>query len=238
MPTPQHFLEKQLSTLPAKGGETAEKVDAEASLKRAKRHAAEMRRASPNEFATYEQEFTAAVDALGLAAFSGAEVVAPHKRVASNGAKNTLPPPKLAPRLFVCLCVEQLIRNEVGPVRLNSLHRIEAYNRAIGGATCSQHRVCTAIDGAPLSTTPTQMRNVFKELRGQRFRLTGQQRGVISTWSTKYDTTPFSGPVFCESIVPATLNFDGDAITIAGGVGLYRTFLHSDLRGKNVGWNG
>lgn len=47
----------------------------------------------------------------------------------------------------------QQLRDEVGPLRINSAFRCVAHNIGVGGGTKSQHLICTATDIVPMTET-------------------------------------------------------------------------------------
>lgn len=47
----------------------------------------------------------------------------------------------------------QAARDELGPIKINSGCRCEAYNKSVGGSSASQHKLGRAADLKPLATT-------------------------------------------------------------------------------------
>lgn len=230
-------------------------VDSAASLDRAGRHALALGRVGgvvapphPSDLAAYGQYVTQCVDALGLANISGAEIVAVHARQTRSGVKNRLPPPWGLYRLLALLVYDQKARDIAGkPLRFNSLHREARYNQAIGGASKSAHRACTARDRALVGGTPAQLAEVDRHLRGTRVRLTADQSAVLRAVARDYRlTNPFAESVFGEPFSATGVGFRAGSgpdetlvsYTHTGGLGRYRTFVHSDCRGLAADWTG
>lgn len=241
-----HAQTLSLPALPVQAGpeegfeESAREVDVDETAARVRRHAAEAARASPSAEALYEEYVATCVDAMGLPDISGAEVVAVHKRVARNGAKNALPPAWGLARLLLCLVHDQAVRSTAGaPLRFNSLYRATAYNRAIGGASKSAHRVCTARDRVLLGQSAAQLHQVDRALRPTRHRLTTAQRAVVARVVRDYRLGPvLADAVYGEPFSARGVRFDGAAFTHEGGLGRYASFVHADCRGERSDWRG
>lgn len=109
------------------------------------------------------EEFQAIMDKAGIVHFRAEEVFfrgASDKRLGLN----TDPPRKLWPRIIPTLIVADKARAALGrPLRINSAYRSPAYNKAISGASKSQHVEFTALD---LSTNnPRQLFKVLAKMR-------------------------------------------------------------------------
>ena len=251
------LAELQLAALPAVVASTgvhAEEdlatVDVVASADRAARHELALRTAvaAPTyddrpAYAAFVRDF---VDALGLANFSGAEVVAVHARTARNGAKNRLPKPWGVLRLALVLIRAQRLRDAVGALRTTSLHRILHYDLAIGGVgPMGQHPACTAGDLKPLAATVAELDQALRELRGTRIRLTPDQVRAFQAFrdATGYRSRVLSGPVGREQWGRGVGFDEGTptgpgSLTSVGGEGVYGSFVHGDLRGVPARWRG
>lgn len=95
----------------------------------------------------------------------------------------------IAPKLVEVL---QKIRTHFGkPVTINSAYRTVGKNKAVGGATYSQHLYGTAADITVSGVTPKQV------------------------------------AAYAEKLLPKT-----------GGIGIYGTFTHIDVREVRSRWNG
>ena len=197
--------------------ESATYVDLDATLDRIARH--EATRSAPH--AAYEQYVADAVDACRFANFTGPEIVAVHKRVTRSGVRNQLPPPAALVRLIVGLCIDQQVRY-VGalPLRQNSLYRAPAYNKAIGGASRSQHLTGSARDRVLVGGTVAQLAQVDEAMEGTSVTLTPEQRKTLGRIVRDYDLGFY---------VP-------HAVTVAGGLGRYSWGVHRDQRGKRARW--
>ena len=236
----------QLDTLPtfAEGEEDAATVDPRASIARAERHELALRAATPapdyDDRAAYAAFVRDFVDALGLANISGTEAVAVHSRTARSGAKNRLPKPWGVVRLAHVLIFWQAVRDEIGAVRLASLHRVLAYDLAIGGVGArGQHPACTAGDGHPLAASVAEMDRVVRNVSRRRIELTAEQRRAFASFrkATGYGGRAFSGAVRGEPY-GSGVQADGAAFSPKGGRGRYGWGVHKDLRGYDARWRG
>ena len=114
-------------------------------------------------------EFERFVDRLGLPNFKGAEFTPYWTRV-RNGVSNSAPDDDLWENVVPTLVVLQRFRTETGsPVQLLSTFRSSRYNKAIGGATHSQHTQFRAIDFTVSSGTPAQWARRLRSYRGDEF---------------------------------------------------------------------
>ena len=235
----------QLGSLPLVGAEEdLRTVDPVASVARAERHELALRAAAPSADYDDRAGYAALVrdfwDALRLANISGTEGVAVHARTSKNGVKNRLPRPWGAVRLAYLLVFWQHVRDDVGAVRLASLHRLLAYDLDIGGVgRRGQHPACAAADAHPLSASVKDTAAAVRRVSRQRLELTAEQRRAIAAFrkATGYRGVAFSGPVRSEPYVPG-VRADGAAFSPLGGEGRYRWGLHKDLRGYPASWWG
>ena len=226
-------------------------VDVAGSLVRAERHAQALARVggvvqapSPLDRARYGTYVSQAVDALGLAHITGREIVAVHARVTTSGVKNRLPKPWGLYRLLALLVYDQAVRDRAGrALRFNSIHRDTAYNAAIGGASKSAHRACTARDRVLVGGTVSQLWEIDRALRGERVRLTADQARVLASVARDYSLSKaFTESVFGEPFSARGLAFrataDAASFVHTGGLGRYASFVHADGRGVAVDWQG
>lgn len=115
------------------------------------------------------QELEAFIDGLGFASFRGRELT-PYWSRTRGGVRNDVPPRELWKNIVPTLAVLQRFRNETGaPVRILSTYRSPDYNRAVGGATASQHLRFGAIDFTTTVGTPAQWAARLRSYRGKRF---------------------------------------------------------------------
>lgn len=203
--------------------EASSEIDLVATLDRIEQHAAQ----SPAEEITLEAYVTDAINALGLANFSGAEVVATHQRVHKSGVRNQLPTGRALYEVAIGTILDQHVRDTAGmPLRRTSLFRSKDYNRVIGGAPLSQHPLGTAKDRSLVGGSTTagggvaMLAQIDEAMEGDRIALTHAQRDVLRRIVTDYDL---------GITVP-------DVVTVAGGLGRYNTFIHRDQRGKRTRW--
>ena len=232
-------------------------VDAVGSLVRAERHQAAIARVggviapprlgrdgAPVDRAAYGKYVAQCVDAMGFANISGVEVLGVHARVTRSGVKNRLPNPWGLYRLLCLLAYDQRARDLLGvALRFNSIHRSGPYNAAIGGASRSAHRACTARDRVPIGATVRELWRVDRKLRGDRVHLTTAQARVLRAVANDYTlSAPFTESVFREPFHAAGLGFrqsaDAASYTHSGGLGLYGGFVHADARGRAADWRG
>jgi hypothetical protein len=98
---------------------------------------------------TDTQKFAQLLKAEGIKYFSAREVFFLGD---SNGRLklNSTPPERLWHHIIPTLRFLDAVRERVGPLRLSSVYRNERYNKAVGGATRSQHKLFTACDVVPL----------------------------------------------------------------------------------------
>lgn len=113
---------------------------------------------------TTVDEFQELLDKEGIKYFSADEVF---YLGGSNGRLklNTEPPRELWRNIIPTLKVLDKIREKVGPLKLVSIYRNAAYNKAVGGERASYHMRFVACDVIPLKVTVTKLYKVAKEMR-------------------------------------------------------------------------
>lgn len=89
--------------------------------------------------------------------FSGRELAAQAWRV-RGVTRNSLPPEKLWKNILPTLRVVDLVREDLGvPLKVTSAYRSPAYNKAVGGASRSQHLRNNALDLIPKGVSPQKL---------------------------------------------------------------------------------
>lgn len=142
----------------------------------------------PTTFAGYLKKHAPEVTS-----FTAAEFLVKGGSNASNRL-NTDPPPELWPNVIPLAKLLQKLRDRVGaPIRLTSVYRSPAYNRAIGGATNSIHMQFKAADITIGTGEPADWWATLKAMRA--------------------------------------------AGEFVGGIGVYNTFVHVDVRGTVSDWD-
>lgn len=209
------------------GPDAPDPVDPDATEKRLARHAKQRARASISEPEQTERDLRAFIGRLGLRYFAADEVVVLCARVTASGVKNEIPPPHLWGNLALALRYADEIRHRTGSRgRLSSLYRAPAYNRAVGGAGQSLHVDAAATDVHPLDTSVQAWAVQAARLRGER----------LAVPATLFGT-------FTPTRRRSVLDVDGlrvrrtgksTSFVVAGGIGRYPRFVHTDVRGEDV----
>lgn len=115
------------------------------------------------------QEFAAYFDGFAFPNFSGSEIT-PYFSRTRGGVSNSVPPKHLWPNFIQTMVVLQHLRQVLGrPITLTSTYRSPDYNRAVGGASQSEHVKFRAIDFQVSGLLPAQVAQVLRSLRGKVF---------------------------------------------------------------------
>lgn len=97
-----------------------------------------------------------------------------------GGIKNTVPPQELWGNIIPTLHVLQFLRSKLKePIFMHSTYRSPEYNKAIDGATMSQHTVFKAIDFTVRNYSPKQIHATLVRAREQ-----GLFRGGLGLYQT------------------------------------------------------
>ena len=114
---------------------------------------------------TEEEKYSAFLSGLQLRWFSPREVMN-YAKSTRNGVPNSLPPEDLWTNLPPTLWVIDSLRESVGlPIRLTSIYRSPAYNKAVGGSSGSFHMKNAAIDFQVDGMGPQQAFNALNKMR-------------------------------------------------------------------------
>lgn len=113
------------------------------------------------------QSFTDWFNQQGIRHFSAGEFTS-YFAARRNGVRNSVPPKKLWPNILPTLRVVDALRESLGkPCTILSSYRSPDYNRAVGGATKSQHLDFNALDITFDGVSPVRVHAVLKSWRDQ-----------------------------------------------------------------------
>jgi len=107
------------------------------------------------------------IDDKGFRFFKGIELARYADRVhAKSGVKNSLPPRHLWASILSTLEVADKAREALGsPIVITSSYRSPEYNKAVGGASKSQHMQHTALDLVPREASPQKLFDILWKMR-------------------------------------------------------------------------
>lgn len=221
--------------------ESQDAIDLSATLARAQRHEVEVRKIHPAAPAQYEVWLRGKIREAGYSYHSVNEIVSLMKRVHRSGAKNKLTPVSLVPRLLIAVELWDIERDGWGSaLRRTSAYRAPRYNRAIGGATFSQHAAMAAWDTVPVNGKVREFQRYQERMEGRRFSIRAHLLRLINGIIEDNGLgLPFTTSVVGERINGRALRLDlspPGGITLRGGQGDYNTFSHRDLRGSASRW--
>lgn len=169
-------------------------------------------------------EFEALIDKLGTLNFSAGELLVNTKR-----GSNSEPPQSLWHNILPTLTVLQALREQLGPIHINSGYRNASYNASVGGVSRSQHMDFRALDFSASGHSPSEVAEAAVRLRGQKF------------------FVPVPNLTITEQHAPLHLaglqltqgqqgGVNGTFFTFSGGIAAYPSFVHIDCRGENANW--
>jgi len=105
------------------------------------------------------------IDGLNLRHFSADELIAQAHRVRGD-VTNSLPPEQLWSAIVPTLWIADMVRHQSGvPLIICSAYRSPSYNRAVGGASHSQHLANTALDLIPVDGGVGKLFDAFIRIR-------------------------------------------------------------------------
>ena len=118
--------------------------------------------------------------------------------------------------------------------------RATDYNRAIRGASKSQHRVGTARDRVLVGGSIRDLVRLDAQLATTVLGFTPEQQRVLQQWRRRHglDERAFTRSIYGEPFSMRGVGWTGMSVRVDGGIGQYRTFVHSDNRGVRARWNG
>jgi len=115
-----------------------------------------------------EREYKQFLAGLGLRYFRPEEIIRPHRNI-RKGVQNTIPPKELWSEMESTLKVADELRHRLGArVTVLSGYRSMSYNRAVGGASRSQHTRNRALD-LKFSCSSDEAFQVATEMREEGF---------------------------------------------------------------------
>lgn len=108
-----------------------------------------------SDFLTDMNDFLASQ---GIEYFSAHELCPVGRRANGNGPALKAAPRQLWPNIVPTLEVVEWLRGRIGgPIRVHSAYRDSAYNKAVGGASSSQHLQFRAMDISHPTVSPTEI---------------------------------------------------------------------------------
>ena len=108
----------------------------------------------------FERELDAYLDGAGVRYFSARELC-PVGKVA-GGVELQPVPRELWGHILPTLEILDWLREQVGPLTVNSAYRDPAYNKAVGGAADSRHVHFNAVDFRSRAKTPKQLAQILE----------------------------------------------------------------------------
>ena len=91
------------------------------------------------------------------------------------------------------------------------------------------------VGGIDACTLRRELRDAF-----EKFGFTPEQQRVLQQWRRRHglDERAFTRSIYGEPFSMRGVGWTGMSVRVDGGIGQYRTFVHSDNRGVRARWNG
>lgn len=151
--------------------------------------------------------------------------------VATSRKYNRLPPKSLWGNIMPTVIVLDELRKHLNQaISISSGYRTRKYNDLIPGSSKqSQHTAFSALDFSVRGTAPTEVVRILKEWRDN------EKKFLIKSDFKRKAHRNGSAPVPFEELEIETIS-GKKYFSIHGGIGLYNTFVHLDMRGENRAW--
>lgn len=168
--------------------------------------------------------FAALLAQLGPLNFTADELL-----VNTTRGSNSAPPPRLWHNILPTLTVLQALRQELGPIQINSGYRNHSYNTSVGGAQRSQHMAFRALDFSASGHAPAKVAAAAMRLRGKQYFIPVPNLKLVE------EGAPLD--VAGLQLKPGQQGgVNGTYFTFHGGVAAYPSFVHIDCRGTDSDW--
>lgn len=169
---------------------------------------------------------------------------------------NCVPPTQIAHNIDCVAALVDHMREDLGfAIKINSGFRSPEYNKKVGGRRLSQHQLWKALDPAPVSPTPSRVRQMYEwaiRARGRVFEVVHRRRPFPlygdESWVPRLEDPVGAGDPRILAMLSTEIEShplqtwrsgeDSYLFRFAGGVGRYPWGIHVDTRGINRTWSG